>query len=232
MSDDFNWQCPFCGNHSTITSGRHSRGSHYFEHKNKYGGRAIHSFVVVCPNEACKEFSLTVVLAEAAWEGSWRDGKVLQTWRLIPSADSKVFPDYIPAPILADYREACLIRDLSPKAAATLARRCMQGIIRSFWSVSRERLVDEIEAIREMVDPLTFQAIDAVRNIGNIGAHMEQDINLVVEVEPGEANLLIGLIETLLTEWYVNRHERELRMNQLIAVAADKKEKKKLRASA
>jgi hypothetical protein len=32
-------------------------------------------------------------------------------------------------------------------------------------------------------------AIDHVRKIGNIGAHMEADINVIVEVEPKEAQI-------------------------------------------
>lgn len=69
------------------------------------------------------------------------------------------------------------------------------------------------------MDGDTWEAIDAVRHIGNIGAHMEKDINLVVEVEPEEARLLIGLIETLLSDWYVSRHDRQQRMLKLKAVA-------------
>jgi hypothetical protein len=90
----------------------------------------------------------------------------------------------------------------------------------------QNRLIDEISAIQEKVDPITWNAIDAVRNIGNIGAHMEKDINLVIDVEPDEAGLLIGLIETLITEWYIARHEREQRMARIIATAADKKQAK------
>lgn len=35
---------------------------------------------------------------------------------------------------------------------------------------------------------------------------MEADVNVIVDVEAGEARLLIGLIETLVDEWYVARH--------------------------
>ena len=73
-----------------------------------------------------------------------------------------------------------------------MSRRCLQGMIRDFWGVSKNRLVDEVEAIEEKMDPLTWQAIDAVRKIGNIGAHMEADINVIIEVEPREASLLIN----------------------------------------
>ena len=37
MSSDFDWQCPFCGNHSTITDERYSSSSHKFDDGNKYG---------------------------------------------------------------------------------------------------------------------------------------------------------------------------------------------------
>jgi hypothetical protein len=54
---------------------------------------------------------------------------------------------------------------------------------------------------------------------------MESDINVIIDVEPNEATLLVGLIETLLTEWYVARHDREQRMNKNKLAAAGKKEK-------
>ncbi len=150
-------------------------------------------------------------------------GPVVQHWNLIPESRARTFPPYIPAVVLDDYREACLIRDKSPKASATLSRRCLQGMIRDFWKVKPGRLVDEIDAIQAMIDPVTWGAIDALRRLGNIGAHMEKDINLIVDVDPDEANLLIELIETLLTEWYVNREERANRMNALVVAAAAKK---------
>ena len=107
--------------------------------------------------------------------------------------------------------------------SATLSRRCLQGILRDFWAVKPGRLVDEIAQIEEKIDPVTWSAIDAVRKLGNIGAHMEKDINLIVDVEPAEAGLLIGLVETLVKEWYVSRAEREARMSAVIAAASDKK---------
>ncbi|MCH6484331.1 DUF4145 domain-containing protein [Pseudoxanthomonas sp. LH2527] len=149
--------------------------------------------------------------------------KELKEWRLYPEGGAKPFPDYIPAAIRADYVEACLISEGSPKAAATLARRCLQGVIRDYWKVKPGRLVDEIDAIKDETDPLTWEAIDAVRRLGNIGAHMEKDINLIVDVDPNEANLMISLVETLLSEWYVGRHEREVRMKAVVAAADAKK---------
>jgi hypothetical protein len=47
-------------------------------------------------------------------------------------------PDYIPEQIKDDYYEACSILNLSPKASATLARRCLQGMIRDFWGITKK----------------------------------------------------------------------------------------------
>lgn len=98
----------------------------------------------------------------------------------------------------------------------------MQGILRDFWKVKPGRLVDEIDAVKDKIDPLTWDAITSLRKLGNIGAHMEKDINVIVDVDPQEAELLIDLIETLLREWYVAREERKSRMNALIAAATAK----------
>jgi hypothetical protein len=140
-------------------------------------------------------------------------------WQLKPQSKASGFPDYIPQVIRNDYEEACKIVALSPKASATLSRRCLQGMILDFWSVTKNRLVDEIDAIKSNVDTVTWDAIDALRKVGNIGAHMEKDINLIVDVEAGEAEALIELIETLMQEWYINRHDRELRMKKIKSIS-------------
>ncbi|MFH4289477.1 DUF4145 domain-containing protein, partial [Acinetobacter baumannii] len=78
---------------------------------------------------------------------------------LKPNSSAKTFPDYIPKAVLDDYNEACLIRDLSPKASATLSRRCLQGMIRDYWGVSKNTLNEEIKAIKDRIDPIIWQAI-------------------------------------------------------------------------
>jgi len=148
---------------------------------------------------------------------------MLQSWRLVPDSLAQAFPDYVPAVIQGDYREACQIEDKSPKASATLSRRCLQGMIRGFWGISKARLIDEIEELKNHVDGATWAAIDGVRKIGNIGAHMEKDINVIVDVDPGEARLLIELVETLIEDWYVARHEKSQRFAKVTAAAAAKK---------
>ncbi|MFN6266942.1 MAG: DUF4145 domain-containing protein [Alphaproteobacteria bacterium] len=179
----------------------------------------------VCPNSECRKFTLWATLYESSFDivrGREEVIETLQSWRLMPASSRRNFPDYIPEAIRADYGEACAIKGLSPKASATLARRCLQGMLRDYWKVKPGRLVNEINQIQEKVDPLAWAAIEAVRKLGNIGAHMEKDIDVIVDVDPNEAELLIGLIERLLEDWYITREKRRTSMTALIDAAAAK----------
>jgi hypothetical protein len=190
---------------------------------NQHGPIQVLTSVVVCPSPSCR--GLEVSLAVAKVKHAIRSSSVEKPFfncRVIPSSSAKQFPDYIPQQILSDYQEAHLISELSPKASATLSRRCLQGMIRDFWGISRSRLIDEIRELEQHIDKETWQAIDAVRSIGNIGAHMERDIDKIIDVDPGEALFLLQLIEMLIQEWYIARHEREERLKAIVGVSSDK----------
>jgi hypothetical protein len=228
-----NWRCPFCGQHTTLSTWEHVYQVWVDTRvKSKHGSQAIQLTFVSCANRECRELVVQAEMAEITSSGP--GGTTYKaphtTWNLRPEANIKQFPDYVPKAILADYREACLVQVASPKASATLSRRCLQGMIRDFWSVRPQKLFQEINAIKDRVDPETWRAIDGVRLIGNVGAHMEHDVNLIVDVEPEEAELLIQLVETLIQDWYINRHERSKRMSALTAAAQKKKEPKRLTA--
>jgi hypothetical protein len=123
----------------------------------------------------------------------------------------------------ADYEEACLIKDLSPKAAATLCRRALQGMIRDFWKVSKHHLSQELEAIKDKCDEDIYKAMISLKAIGNIGAHPERDINLVVDVDEGEVDSLLSLIQMLDKEWYVARETKAARLAMVVSIAEAKK---------
>ena len=228
----FAWRCPFCGHHSTIGDANTTSATSYFTDGNKYGTQDVTWWAISCPNEECREYAFELyifnygALTNSPGATRARRGQ-RHHWQLVPAANVKVLPDYLPAAVLADYKEACVIATLSLKASATLARRCLQGMIRDFWKVNPGRLVDEIRAIRDKVDADAWDAIESVRTVGNIGAHMEADINVIVDVEPEEAKLLIGLIETLVDEWYVAQHDRKTRFGKLAALAQEKAQAKK-----
>lgn len=194
-----NYTCPYCDRHTTITDPNHySIWNHLYLNKSTLGDVGFRINAITCPNEKCKKLVLTGQLTRTY---NSRPSGEIQTWCLLPESEARVLPNYIPQPIQQDYYEACRIRDLSPKASATLARRCLQGMIHDFWIIKKTRLKDEIDELEEKVDSDVWESIDAVRNVGNIGAHMEKDINIIIDVEPGEAQLLIGLIEQLVDDW-------------------------------
>lgn len=224
--------CLHCGKPTTITEGDQCfNWDHFLINKPSAGDVGLGIYAVTCPNPACKQLSLRIVLAEGKKDAStrftWTGLKNIKEWQLLPESNAKILPDYIPRPITADYYEACRIRDLSPKASATLARRCLQGMIRDFWKITKDRLKDEIDALEGQVDPLVWAGIDAVRSVGNIGAHMEKDISVMTEVEADEAQLLIGLIERLIDDWYVDRHNKQNHLEQLRKMAAVKDQQRK-----
>ncbi len=228
--DTFQWICPYCDHAATITDSNYFTGFHRFNHNNKEGDLKLTTEVIVCPNVTCKQYTISASLHKCYYNtnyNAWQeDVQPLLHWNMKPRSQAKVFPSYIPKAILEDYEEACLIRDLSPKASATLSRRCLQGIIRNFHSIKKSRLVEEIDALQEIIDPMIWEAIDAVRHIGNIGAHMEKDINLIIDVEPQEASALLGLIEILLKDWYIDRHEKQKQLANIVKISTNKKQLK------
>lgn len=142
-----------------------------------------------------------------------------------PKCIRKTFPDYIPEQIRQDYEEACMIAEISPKASATLSRRCIQGMIRDFWGITQNSLCNEIDEVakKPAVSELQKNALHALRNIGNIGAHPEREIELMVDVEPDEAKKMISLIEFFMQNWYIKRHDEEEMMKEIINFAKQKK---------
>ena len=152
----------------------------------------------------------------------------IDTW-LQPISQAKQFPKYVPQPIRDDYEEACAIVNLSPRASATLSRRCLQGMLRDFWKVSESTLAKEIAALAEddKVPAEQRQILHVLRNIGNIGAHPEADVNLIIDINSEDAEKLIKVIELFINKWYVNRYEEQQLFDEVLAKKDDVTTKKK-----
>lgn len=225
MSSKEHWTCPYCNRDCTL-GGDDIKFCQDNIWLSKDHGWVLGNFKIrICPNPDCRELSIDAHIFESNGGGNTK--KQLYKWHLVPEANAKPFPDYIPQQLRDDYFEACLIRDKSPKASATLARRCLQGIIRDFWGIKKKNLFDEIAALEEKVDSTTWEAIDSVRKVGNIGAHMEKDVSIIIDVDPDEAGLLIWLIETLFEEWYIEKHNRESKMKRISEMAKEKAQLKR-----
>ena len=236
-----NWKCPYCGHAQVVTDQSYGLNSvQIWNSRSKYGVIGGRIITIVCSNDDCKELTLKFSLNAGAHKQNsyYLTDNELHSWSLLPESTAKPQPDYIPNPIIENYNQACRIRDLSANASAAMSRRCLQGMIRHFCGISKRTLAQEIDTLRAKVDEGKgpqgvshdiMDAIDHVRKIGSIGAHMEKDINLILDVEPDEAQTLIGLIEILFEEWYVAKHVREQRLMNL-GIVVDKKNAKKAQA--
>lgn len=232
----------------TVTDNKHTTKISSLEISGQAEGPiAISTTAVGCSNQACLRTTVHATVGPShrvsngySTDLLLKDGESpLFKQYLCPQGTGKPQPDYIPKPIRDDYYEACLIRDLSPKASATLVRRCLQGMIRNFAKITGKTLYQEIQMLQNSVKDGTadraiseesVQAIDHVRGIGNIGAHMEKDIDQIIDVDPGEAQALIGLVEMLFDEWYGARARRAARLADIGLIADQKAAQKKLTA--
>lgn len=226
---EYHWHCPFCSGDQTVTDEGRQVSLADLTIENAEGPRRLVVKFVVCPNRACRRFSLSASLhgLEIVGNRSYT-GKHIKTWALIPPSRARSFPVAVPSPVLEDYHEACLTEELSPKVSAALSRRCLSEMIRDFWQVQPGSLGDEFRQIKGTVDPVTWETIESVKRTGMIGARMDSEGAEILDTEPGEAKLLIGLIETLVQDWYVARQERRKRLETIRQIAGSENEEKVL----
>lgn len=231
--DCFSWECPHCKRLTTIDKHNIHLSNNFLPELNseEHVGINVQTKNIICPNHQCKNITIYVSVYKAKEQYLNHYARIINEHFIFgkmffPDKDVKQYPDYIPEPIRKDYEEACQISSLSPKASATLARRCIQGILRDFWKVKPDNLIKEIEQIKDKVDTQTYEAIDSVRRIGNIGAHMEKDINVIIDVDENEAEVLISLLDILFQNWYIEKHNKEEQLKRIKEIADAKNQQK------
>lgn len=114
-------------------------------------------------------------------------------------------PTEVPEDIAGDYKEACLVEPLSEKAAAALARRCLQNMLHDI-GISKKNLYEEIAEAMKTLPSHLKEAIDAIRNVGNIAVHplTSKHTGEIVDVEGGEAEWILDVVEDLFDFYYVS----------------------------
>lgn len=229
------WECPHCGTTATLQNvdlkrGKSSAAIHTAKDEE---GICLSWLAIKCPSKTCGKFVLDIgahfgPISKFA-NGSRSDNVEADPKRPVGVGDFRFEPRvgtplsaHPPKAVIEDYTEACLIKDLSPKAAATLCRRALQGMVRDFWGVSKRTLAEELQAIESQCDDALFKAMTGLRSIGNIGAHPERNIDLIIDVEEGEVESLLGLLHILDKEWYVARAARADRLAAVVALGASK----------
>jgi hypothetical protein len=107
----------------------------------------------------------------------------------------------VPEAYRRTFGEASATLPVSPKASAALSRRLLQQILREEVHIQGGNLASEIDEFigRSGVPTHLVDAVDAIRNVGNLAAHpiKNQHTGEVVDVEPGEAEWLLDVLESM-----------------------------------
>ncbi len=135
-------------------------------------------------------------------------------------------PSEVSSGYAIDYSEACLVLADSPKASAALSRRCLQNLLRGEAHVKHADLAREIQEVLDSgkLPSHIAESIDIVRNIGNFAAHpiKSQSTGEIVDVEPGEAEWNLDVLESLFDFYFVQpekSRQRRAALNQKLADA-------------
>lgn len=124
-----------------------------------------------------------------------------------PSTRSRPIPTDVVDPYRQDFSEACKVLADSPKASAALSRRCLQAILKDKAGTKKKDLADQIdEVIGSGKMPSHIEdGLHAVRNIGNFAAHTMKSTatGVILDVEPGEAEWNLDVIEMLFDFYFV-----------------------------
>lgn len=137
--------------------------------------------------------------------------------------------DVVPDEIAEDYREACAIAVLSPKASAALARRCLQSMLNE-KGYNAATLHRQVKLFIEEKDPDKIapasirQVVDGIRNFGNFGAHPINEVQTlsIIPVEDHEVEWSLAIIERLFRFFYVDPAEdadRKLKLDDKLKKA-------------
>ena len=177
--------------------------------------------VTKCP--ACKRE--TIRLSQRMSPPGNAEPSLISDFMAYPrTTQRKPTPPEIPDAIKEDYEEACMVLSDSNKASAALSRRCLQAILRSKGYTQRD-LAQQIDAPLGEQDPAKAiptalrETVDAIRNFGNFSAHpvTDQTTLQIIDVEPGEAEWCLEILEDMFDHYYVKPAQARARKAALDA---------------
>jgi len=167
--------------------------------------------------DACPRCDKSIVLLKwvseerVAWMGNVTREPEEHGYKLIyPSTTGRpLLPPEVPADYRDAYVETCHVLTVSPKASAALSRRLVQQFIQQELQISKKDLATEIKEVvsQKLLHPSLLSDLDHVRIVGNWAAHPNpnQQTGEIVDVEPGEAEYIVDLLERLLTTHFVDQ---------------------------
>lgn len=203
--------CPHCGTSVQFPTG----GLAWLEQR--VGGTTRLEWTQ-CPS--CDEFIVTLergaLASTVPGVSEWKSTEEFVLWPL-KSLRPAVPPD-VPKHIKSDYEEAALVLALSAKASAALSRRCLQTVlVEAGGASSKLNLEQQIDCVQPALASAIANALDQVRLVGNFAAHTQKSINtgIVIDVEPGEAEWNLDVLDMLFDCYYVTPAEIQRRKGAL-----------------
>ncbi len=161
-------------------------------------------------NGMCPACNRTIIVAheQAArlLNNMWHAGELLATRYIWPTIiQPRNVPEEVPDAIRQDYVEAAAVLGVSEKASAALSRRCLQLLLREAAGTKTKDLADQIVEVLPTLPGYLQPQLDAVRNIGNFAAHAQKSKSTgeIVDVEPGEAEWTLDVLDLLFDFYYV-----------------------------
>ena len=211
-----NIKCPYC--YITVRiNWKHSEMLREPQ-DNQETGTAIQLFYECCTN--CRK--LIVGVNRGYQSFAFGHNQVTDPlWEKIvyPMSTTIMSGDFIPEFLYNEYLEAVEVLPVSPKASAALTRRILQGVFREKYNIEKRTLDAEISEFIKLPNIPTHlsNAVDAIRWIGNFAAHplKNQNTQAICDVEPGEAEWSIEVIEALFDFTYIQPQKLELKRNLL-----------------
>jgi hypothetical protein len=213
-------RCPHCGLAINLEERKNLTAVYSYEEPEKagLGYGLIHGHCPSCGN-------LIVILREGKYEMREYGAELFDITK-----EEIIFPKIIlpktlefeiPQNYRDDYTEAYAVLPISPKASAAISRRLLQHILREEYKIKKGSLDKEIEEFIHLgnIPSHIGEAVDAVRNVGNFAAHPLKDTSTgeVVDVESGEAEWLLDVIDALFDFTFVQPRKLQERKSRLNA---------------
>jgi hypothetical protein len=165
----------------------------------------IDIYVSTCPQ--CSKSIIAAEIGRSIWDtqSNKNNFEIDMEFIVWPRQITRAIPKEVPKHIVENYNEAASVLSISPKASAALSRRCLQALLREAGDANQKNLVDQIEYVKPQLPIYIAENIDSVRNIGNFAAHPTKNTDSceIVDVEPGEAEWNLDVLDLLFDIYYV-----------------------------
>lgn len=177
-------------------------------------------FIVYLECPSCKEVNICHEIYNDSQFGRNEDFFISRQYFYPVSSGRFPAPSEVPTSIGKVYEEACNVLAFSPMASAALSRRCLQQILIDCEDVTKKKnLSQQIDEVLEKNTLPKYLAddLDYIREIGNFAAHSQKSENSgeIVNVEPGEAEANLDILEGLFDFYFVGKSKAEARRTLL-----------------